>query len=170
MNIDHASCRVQPHRRAERTAGVGRRRSQAPRTCCHAGSAAGNGRALYGSGRPPRQCRCDADLECVREAVCWRREHRGPPDSPRRQTDTVVGVLPSWFTYPDTEIQLWVPYKTDASSVRLQHHDWHRSHVVARLRPDVSLASAIAQVGAIQYQLHLQYPHDPVETTTLRVR
>ena len=44
----------------------------------------------------------------------------------------------------------------------LQHHDWHGSQVVARLRPDVSLASAIAQVGAIQYQLHLQYPHDPV--------
>ena len=44
----------------------------------------------------------------------------------------------------------------------LQHHDWHQSQVVARLRPDVSLASAIAQVGAVQYQLHLQYPHDPV--------
>ena len=30
----------------------------------------------------------------------------------------------------------------------LQHHDWHQSQVVARLRPDVSLASALAQVGA----------------------
>ncbi len=75
---------------------------------------------------------------------------------------TVVGVLPSWFTYPDAGIQLWVPYKADASPEMLQHHDWHRSQVVARLRPDVSLASAIGQVGAIQYQLHLQYPHDPV--------
>ncbi len=75
---------------------------------------------------------------------------------------TVVGVLPSWFTYPDARIQLWVPYKADASPEMLQHHDWHGSQVVARLRPDVSLASAIAQVGAIQYQNHLQYPHDPV--------
>lgn len=75
---------------------------------------------------------------------------------------TVAGVLPSWFTYPDAGIQLWVPYKADASPEMLQHHDWHGSQVVARLRPDVSLASAIAQVGAIQYQLHLQYPHDPV--------
>ena len=75
---------------------------------------------------------------------------------------TVVGVLPSWFTYPDAGIQLWVPYKADASAEMLQHHDWHGSQVVARLRPDVSLASAIAQVGAIQYQNHLQYPHDPV--------
>jgi putative ABC transport system permease protein len=75
---------------------------------------------------------------------------------------TVAGVLPSWFTYPDAGIQLWVPYKADAGPEMLQHHDWHGSQVVARLRPDVSLTSAIAQVGAIQYQLHLQYPHDPV--------
>src|SRR5579862_6888247 len=75
---------------------------------------------------------------------------------------TVIGVLPSWFKYPDDSIQLWVPYKADASPEMLQHHDWHGSYVVARLRPDVSLASAIAQVGAIQYQNHLQYPHDPV--------
>jgi len=75
---------------------------------------------------------------------------------------TVVGVLPSWFTYPNAGIQLWVPYKADASVEVLRHHDWHGSQVVARLRPDVSLSGAIAQVGAVQYQNHLQYPHDPV--------
>src|ERR1700723_541819 len=75
---------------------------------------------------------------------------------------TVAGVLPSWFTYPNAGIELWVPYKADASPEMLQHHDWHGSQVVARLRPDVSLASAIAQVGAIQYQNHSQYAHDPV--------
>jgi predicted permease len=75
---------------------------------------------------------------------------------------TVVGVLPSWFTYPDAHIQLWVPYKADATLEFLQHHDWHQSAVVARLRPQVSLAGALAEVGALQYQLHLQYPHDPV--------
>ena len=73
---------------------------------------------------------------------------------------TVVGVLPSWFTYPDAGIQLWVPYKKDATAEALQHHDWHQSYVIARLRPDVSLANALAQVGAVQYQLHLQYPQD----------
>jgi putative ABC transport system permease protein len=75
---------------------------------------------------------------------------------------TVIGVLPSWFTYPVARIQLWVPYKADASAEMLQHHDWNQSQVVARLRPDVSLASALEQARAVQYQLHLQYPHDPV--------
>jgi putative ABC transport system permease protein len=72
---------------------------------------------------------------------------------------TVIGVLPSWFKYPDARIQLWVPYKADAEPKFLQLHDWHQSLVVARLRSGVSLATAIAQVSALQYQLHLQYPH-----------
>ncbi|HEY4355842.1 MAG TPA: ABC transporter permease [Acidobacteriaceae bacterium] len=75
---------------------------------------------------------------------------------------TVVGVLPSWFSYPDAGIALWVPYKTDATPEFLRHHDYHQSQAIARLRPDVSLASAVAQVGAIQHQLHLQYPNAPV--------
>ena len=75
---------------------------------------------------------------------------------------TVVGVLPSWFNYPDAGIQLWIPYRADVKAEFLQHHDYHQSQVVARLRPDVSLASALAQVGAVQYQLHLQFPHEPV--------
>jgi predicted permease len=75
---------------------------------------------------------------------------------------TVVGVLPPRFAYPDIGIQVWIPYQADAGPEFLQHHDYHQSQVVARLRPDVSLASALAQVSAVQYQLHLQYPNDPV--------
>ncbi len=78
------------------------------------------------------------------------------------QPFTVVGVLPSWFTYPDAGIQLWLPYRTHSSPEFLQRHDIHGSQVIARLRPDVSLANAVAQVAAVQYQTHLQYPHDPV--------
>ena len=43
-----------------------------------------------------------------------------------------------------------------------KHHDFHFSRVVARLRPDVSLASALSQVEAVQYQLHLQNLNAPV--------
>jgi len=74
---------------------------------------------------------------------------------------TVVGVLPKWFTYPDAEVQLWVPYARIGSEV-LTHHEYHFSRVVARLRPDVSLASALSQVEALQYQLHMQNLHAPV--------
>jgi len=75
---------------------------------------------------------------------------------------TVVGVLPAWFTYPDAKVQLWVPFASGMPPAILEHHDFHFGRVVARLRPDVTLASALSQVGAVQYQEHLQNLHAPV--------
>jgi predicted permease len=75
---------------------------------------------------------------------------------------TVVGVLPRWFTYPDAKVQVWVPYASGLPPAILQHHDFHFSRVVARLRPDVSLANALSQVEAVQYRLHLQNLNAPV--------
>jgi len=75
---------------------------------------------------------------------------------------TVVGVLPQWFTYPDAKVQLWVPFASGIPPAVLAHHDFHYSRVIARLRPDVTLASALSQVGAVQYQEHLQNLHAPV--------
>src|SRR5260370_21991642 len=69
---------------------------------------------------------------------------------------TVIGVPPKWFRYPDGKIQVWVPYASGLQPAILQHHDFHFSRVVARLKPDVSLANALSQVEAVQYRLHLQ--------------
>lgn len=81
---------------------------------------------------------------------------------------TVVGVLPPSFNYPDASAQLWVPFQSlyGAGSPLgpewVHFHDRHYVHVVARLKPEVSLASAISQVEAVQYNLHLQNPTAPV--------
>ena len=75
---------------------------------------------------------------------------------------TVVGVLPKWFTYPDAKVQVWVPYASGLPPGILTHHDFHFTRVVARLRPDVSLARALSQVEAVQYEQHLQNLHAPV--------
>ena len=75
---------------------------------------------------------------------------------------TVVGVLPKWFTYPDAKVQVWVPYKSGLPPEILQHHDFHFTRVIARLMPDVSLRSALDQVGAVQYRLHMQNLNAPV--------
>jgi predicted permease len=69
---------------------------------------------------------------------------------------TVVGVLPKWFIYPDAKVQLWVPFASGLPPAILQHHDFHFSRVVARLRTDVSLANAVSQVEAVQYRMHLR--------------
>jgi predicted permease len=75
---------------------------------------------------------------------------------------TVVGVLPKWFTYPDAKVQIWVPYKSGLPPEILQHHDFHFTRVIARLKPDVSLSTALSQVGAVQYRLHMQNLNAPV--------
>ncbi len=75
---------------------------------------------------------------------------------------TVVGVLPKWFTWPDAKVQVWVPYASGLPPVVLRHHDYHFSRVVARLRPEVNLASALSQVEAVQYRLHTQNLNAPV--------
>lgn len=75
---------------------------------------------------------------------------------------TVVGVLPKGFSFPDAKVQLWIPYRADLPPALLAHHDFHFSHVVARLKPGVSLADALSQVGAVQYQLHRQNLSAPV--------
>jgi len=75
---------------------------------------------------------------------------------------TVVGELPKWFTFPDAKIQVWVPFTSGLRPEALTGHDYHFARVIARLRPNVSLASAVSQVSAVQYALHLENLHAQV--------
>ena len=76
------------------------------------------------------------------------------------QPYTVVGVLPQWFTYPDPKIQLWVPYHKGIPSIILHTHYSHTSHVIARLRPSVSVSSATQEVNAIQHGIFTRFGGD----------
>jgi predicted permease len=75
---------------------------------------------------------------------------------------TVIGVLPSWFTYPDARIQYWLPYAQTFSESDYGIHDGHQSEVVARLKPDVSVEAATHEVSAVQYRIHLANASKPV--------
>jgi predicted permease len=68
---------------------------------------------------------------------------------------TVIGVLPSWFTYPDARIQFWLPYAQTFSPEDYAMHDGHQSLVVARLKPGVCAESATREVSTLQYRIHL---------------
>jgi predicted permease len=74
----------------------------------------------------------------------------------------VIGVLPSWFTYPEARVQVWVPYASTFKPEQYVRHDMHQSHVVARLRPGISATSAVNEVSALQYQNHLANLSAPV--------
>jgi hypothetical protein len=75
---------------------------------------------------------------------------------------TVIGVLPSWFTYPDARIQFWMPYAQTFAQEDYGIHAGHQSEVVARLKPDVSVEAATHEVSALQYQIHLANASKPV--------
>ncbi|HEY6307474.1 MAG TPA: ABC transporter permease, partial [Candidatus Angelobacter sp.] len=75
---------------------------------------------------------------------------------------TVIGVLPKWFTYPQTTVQLWIPYSSNFPAVQGFPHDIHQSHVVARLRSGVSAQAATGQVSALQYGIHMENLSLPV--------
>ncbi|HTW62507.1 MAG TPA: ABC transporter permease [Terracidiphilus sp.] len=111
--------------------------------------------------------RTDGDVALLTWSL-FERRFGGDPSIVGRQIHlddkpyTVVGVLPRNFTYPDSTVQLWVPYRSGMPPAVLAHHDFHFSRVVARLKPGVSLASAISQVDALQYRIHMQYLSAPV--------
>jgi predicted permease len=75
---------------------------------------------------------------------------------------TVVGVLPQSFTYPAPEVKVWIPYAPTFEPEQLAAHDRHQSYVIARLKKGMPPASAIQEVSALQYQLHLANGNMPV--------
>ena len=71
---------------------------------------------------------------------------------------TVVGVLPAWFLYPDTQTQLWAPIYHEESSGMMQAVDNHNFFVIARLRPGATMAQALSQVDTAEKQVRAAHP------------
>jgi putative ABC transport system permease protein len=69
---------------------------------------------------------------------------------------TVVGIMPRGFQFPDTDDQLWVPL--GLSPDQLANHGSHFLRVVGRLKPDVTVAQAQADLETVAARLTRQYP------------
>jgi putative ABC transport system permease protein len=70
---------------------------------------------------------------------------------------TVIGVMPSWFDYPDPAIELWtsVYYKEKPEVMKaLDEHDFQ---VIGRLKPGVTQAQGVAELSLITRRLHDQH-------------
>lgn len=68
---------------------------------------------------------------------------------------TIVGVLPPAFHFPD-KTEVWLPANTIFRETTSRGA--HNYQVVSRLKPDVSLEQAQAQMTAIGARLGVQYP------------
>ncbi len=79
----------------------------------------------------------------------------------------VIGVLPKWFTYPDTTVQMWIPYSSNFPTDKALPHDMHQSYVVARLKNGIGAEAATRQISALQYGIHTQNLGRPVAEDAL---
>ena len=69
---------------------------------------------------------------------------------------TVLGVMPPAFHFPDPDDQVWIPIAL--SPAELANHGSHNLLVVARLKDNVSLTQAQAEMSSIAGALTAQYP------------
>jgi putative ABC transport system permease protein len=69
---------------------------------------------------------------------------------------TIVGVMPASFGFPDRDTDWWVAEWLDAPWMQGRRGQWYTS--IGRLKPDVTLAQARADLEAVQARLGEQYP------------
>lgn len=83
------------------------------------------------------------------------------PSSPSRATDrshTIVGVMPRSFRFPQRTAAFWIARRWVPGD--FEDRDDHYIYAVARLKPDVSIEQARAELGAVAATLERQYPED----------
>ena len=99
----------------------------------------------------------------------WKRRYGADPHMVGRtilldsKPYTVIGILPSWFSYPNPKVQLWTPVRHEETGAWFTTSHWSQAfQVVARLQPDVSLEQAQGELSAIQARIREQIPVGPV--------
>jgi putative ABC transport system permease protein len=90
----------------------------------------------------------------------WKRRFGGDPAILDRviyldaKPYTVIGVMPAWFQFPDSTIQLWTPVYHQAQEELMTRTDFHSFRAVGRLKPGVTAAEAVANLSVISRRLH----------------
>jgi predicted permease len=83
---------------------------------------------------------------------------------------TIIGVMPRGFYFPNREAELWTAMRF--APIDFQDRANNFLHVAARLKPDVSLAAARAEMRLVAAQLERAYPRENEHTgaTVTRLR
>jgi predicted permease len=112
--------------------------------------------------------RPDADATVILSWGLWKRRYGGDPAILGKtvlldaKQYTVIGILPAWFTYPDSQVQLWTALYHEKPPALMELHTAHNFDAVARLKPGETMQQATADLNAIQAQIRRQFPDGPV--------
>ncbi|HVH72092.1 MAG TPA: ABC transporter permease, partial [Candidatus Dormibacteraeota bacterium] len=74
---------------------------------------------------------------------------------------TVIGVMPSWFTFPEQRVQLWTPVYHEERAQDMEVLDNHEFAAVGRPKAGVTAAQATAELSVIVRQIHDQHLDNP---------
>jgi len=82
----------------------------------------------------------------------------------------VVGVMPPWFEFPTRDVDLWLPLRLAPADLEDRGNVYLRA--VARLRPEVSIAQARAELNVVAAGLARAFPeaNDKTGATVIALR
>jgi putative ABC transport system permease protein len=110
----------------------------------------------------PSEDKPDANYAVILSHGVWMANFGGDPQIVGKQVSlngasyAIIGVMPRGFIFPDRTVQMWS--SIGFSDAELANHGTHYLHVIARLKPDVSLKGANADLGVIARNLQKQFP------------
>jgi putative ABC transport system permease protein len=118
----------------------------------------------------PEEHRKGGPADTVISYSLWQRSYQGDSGVIGKQIKaddrlyTIVGVLPAGFGFPDNT-DAWIPY--EPSSDGTEDRTAHNFEAVGRLKPDVSLEQAQAEMSGIGARLAKQYATNANKTVAL---
>jgi len=121
---------------------------------------------LYGRLFTEEDDRSGATATVILTHGLWKRRYAGDPTIVGKTIlldavpYSVIGVLPAWFDYPDTRVQLWQTVNHEVSTADMRNRGNHRFFVTARLKDGVSVAQAYSELDGIQQRNHKQFPDE----------
>jgi predicted permease len=117
-----------------------------------------------GRGFEPSDDRPDANATVILSWGIWKRRFAGDPAILGKsihldaKSYTVIGVMPSWFVYPDADTQLWTAIYHDAPPQVMKDLDNHNFLVVGLLKPGATMAQGLKEADTIVKRIRDQYP------------
>jgi len=96
----------------------------------------------------------------------WQRVFAGAPDVVGKtirlndRDTTVIGVMPRTFGFPQRNVDVWIPMMLGMPPATQVRHDLHFIRLIGRLRPDVTMEQAQAELGAIAARYKNAHPQE----------
>src|SRR5438445_671098 len=128
-------------------------------------------RAFNASGDRP-----SANATVVLSWGLWKRRFGGDPSILRQtirlnaKTYKVIGIMPTWFAYPEQSVQLWTPIYHEESTKDMQALDSHDYLAIGRLKPGVSASQGRTELSLIVKRLHDQHLDNPFVSKAANTR